>query len=77
MLGRAGRAYYSGMPTPNTTNALTALRHLTIEEVEQRLTEIDGERASLALLRRSLAARERAKQRTAQRFPSKAEGRDV
>ena len=48
---------------PETNDALAALRHLKLEEVEHRLAEIDGERASLSLLRRSLIARERAQRR--------------
>ena len=56
---------------PETTDALNALRRLTLEEVEARITDINGERASLSLLRRSLAARDRAKRR----FFNKTEGR--
>jgi len=48
-------------------DALTALRHLTLEQVEERLAEIDGERASLSLLRRSLLARRRAQRRAQDR----------
>jgi hypothetical protein len=36
------------------------LKQLSLEEVEQRLADLDAERAALSLLRRSLAARERA-----------------
>ncbi len=50
--------------TPNANDALDALRHLTVEQVEKRLAEIDGERAALSTLRRSLVARERAQRRT-------------
>jgi len=60
---------------PESPDALAALRELTLEEVEQRLAEIDGERASLALLRRSLLARQRAEQRTRQRSRSATEDR--
>ena len=56
---------------PKTTTALNALHGLTLQDVEQRLTELDGERASLSLIRRSLAAKERAKQQTAKRFPKR------
>ena len=56
-------------------DALDALRHLTLAEVETRLAEIDGERASLSLLRRSLAARDRAQRQTQRRAVSNAGGR--
>lgn len=52
---------------PETKDALNALRYLTLEEVEQRITEINGERASLSLLRRSLLARKRAERKSQQR----------
>jgi len=48
-----------------TSDPLDALRHLTLEQVEYRLAELDGERASLSLIRRSLVARRRAEQRSA------------
>jgi hypothetical protein len=44
-------------------DALAALRQLTLTEVEQRIADLDAERAALALLRRSLAARDRARRR--------------
>jgi hypothetical protein len=44
-----------------TTDVLASLRQLSLGEVEQRLADLDAERAALALLRRSLAARERAR----------------
>ncbi len=59
---------------PDKTDALTALRQLTLAEVEQRLADLDAERAALTLLRRSLAARERARRRAGQRLPA-VEGR--
>ena len=43
--------------------ALAALRHLKLAEVDQRLADLDAERAALSLLRRSLAARDRARRR--------------
>ncbi len=46
-------------------DALAALRHLSLAEVEQRLADLDAERAALATLRRSLAARDRVKRRIA------------
>jgi hypothetical protein len=46
---------------PDPTGALAALRQISLTEVEQRLADLDAERAALSLLRRSLAARERAK----------------
>jgi hypothetical protein len=49
-------------PRP-ATDPLDALRHLTIDEVEQRLADLDAERAALSLIRRSLAARDRAHRR--------------
>ena len=42
---------------------LASIQQLTLSEVEQRLAELDAERAALSLLRRSLAARDRAKRR--------------
>jgi len=58
----------------DTPDALTALQHLTLEDVEQRLAEIEGERASLSLLRRSLIARRRAQKQAEQRSMTQAEG---
>lgn len=43
--------------------ALTAIRHLTLAEIDQRLTDLDSERAALSLLRRALLARDRARRR--------------
>ena len=63
------------MCKPETIDALDALRHLTIAEVETRIAEIDGERASLSLLRRSLVARKRAQNRAMTRSVSNTEGR--
>jgi hypothetical protein len=61
--------------TPPNADPVAALRHLTIEQIEQRLAELDGERASLSLLRRSLVARRRAEQRQSRRtVPIAAEG---
>ena len=59
---------------PESTDALSALRLLTLAEVEQRLAELDAERAALSLLRRSLVARERARRRSEQRSTA-SEGR--
>ncbi len=53
----------ANVPEPN--DALAALRQLPLNEVERRLAELDAERAALSLLRRSLAARDRAKRHTA------------
>lgn len=61
---------------PNKNATLVALRDLTLEEVETRLAEIDGERASLSLLRRSIAAKLRAKKRTQQRAMTQPEERN-
>jgi hypothetical protein len=57
---------------PEQADALAALRQLTLAEVDERLTDLDAERAALSLLRRSLAARDRAKRRA--RKPSFPEG---
>jgi hypothetical protein len=46
-----------------TTDPLAALRQLSLAEVEQRLADLDAERAALSLLRRSLAAPDRARRR--------------
>ncbi|MFH1922220.1 MAG: hypothetical protein ABIP48_20340 [Planctomycetota bacterium] len=64
------------MSEPEQSNALDALRRLTLDQVENRLAEIDGERASLSLLRRSIVARERAQRRTQERSVSRMGGRD-
>lgn len=56
------------------TDALAALRQLSIAEVEGRLADLDAERAALSLLRRSLIARDRARRR-AERRPVATEGR--
>ena len=50
------------------SDLVAALRHLTLGQVEERLTELEGERASLSLLRRSLVARLRAEQRQDRRL---------
>ena len=64
------------MATPEpTSDALAALRELTLEQLEQRLAELDGERASLSLLRRSLVARQRAQKRAQGRSVTNTEGR--
>ena len=44
---------------------LAVLRDLTIPEIEERITDLDGERKALSVLLRSLRARERARSRTA------------
>lgn len=54
------------MPDKSTADTLTALRHLSLADVEQRLADLDAERAALSLLRRSLAARDRARRRMQQ-----------
>lgn len=58
----------------DSTDALAALRHLTLEQIEARIAELEGERASLALIRRSLVARHRAQQRSSRRPASITEG---
>ncbi len=54
-----------GSNLSESSDLVAALRHLTLAEVEQRLAEIEGERASLTMLRRSLIARRRAEERHA------------
>src|SRR5262245_18072506 len=44
----------------DTPDVLDRLRQMTLAEVEQRLADLDAARAALSLLRRSLAARDRA-----------------
>jgi len=56
-----------GVRISDVTDTLSVLRHLTLAEVEQRLADVDAERAALSLLRRSLAARERVRRRSEQR----------
>ena len=53
--------------TAPADDRLAALRDLSLSEVEQRIADLDAERAALALIRRSLAARDRAKRRTKHR----------
>ncbi len=48
---------------PENNDPLAALQHLTLNDVRQRIADIDSERAALSVLRRSLAARERAKEK--------------
>ncbi len=55
------------MTRPITGGPFEALQTLTLEQVEQRLLELDAERASLSLIRRSLAAKERTRRRNADR----------
>jgi hypothetical protein len=40
-----------------------SIRQMSLADVEQRLPDLDAERAALSLLRRSLAARDRVKRR--------------
>lgn len=56
------------------SDPLATLRNLTIEQVESRLAEINGERASLSLIRRSLAARRKAELKSARRTAVSTEG---
>jgi hypothetical protein len=57
-------------PTPTPLDVLVALRTLTLDEIEQRLVALDAERAALSLLRRSLAARDRAVRRASRHRPT-------
>jgi hypothetical protein len=59
---------------PDTTDALATLRQFTLAEVEQRLADLDAERAALSLLHRSLAARDRAKRRAGRLAPTEEGG---
>jgi hypothetical protein len=62
------------MKTLNSkTDAVAMLQKLTLTEVEERLDELDAQRAALSLLRRSLAARERVRRRAARRSSSQKE----
>lgn len=49
------------------SDPLATLRSLTREQIQQRIDEIDAERAQLIALRRSIAARERARHRRTSR----------
>ena len=49
------------------SDPLATLRSLTREQIEQRIAEIEAERAQLIALRRSIAARERARRRRTSR----------
>lgn len=51
--------------SPPQSDPLAAILTLTLPEVERRLDDLDAERAALSLLRRSLAARDRAKRKAA------------
>jgi hypothetical protein len=53
----------STLPISDIWGALSAL---TLVDVEKRLADLESERAQLSLLRRSLAARDRAKRRANQ-----------
>jgi hypothetical protein len=55
------------MKTFMSPDAVAAIRQLSLKQVEKRLAELDGERAVLSLLRRSLVARRNAELRTARR----------
>jgi hypothetical protein len=55
---------------PSKADALAALQQLTLAEVEERLADLDAERAALSLLARSLAARDRAKRRAVKSQPA-------
>lgn len=46
-----------------TSDPVATLRSLTREQIQQRIDEIEAERAQLIALRRSIAARERALRR--------------
>jgi hypothetical protein len=50
----------------NPDTMLKTLRTLTREAIEQRLAEIEAERAQLISIRRSIVARERARRRHVQ-----------
>lgn len=58
------------MPAMNTTpprpDALTALRDLSRDEIDRRLTEIESERQALMTIRRALSARDRVRGQTSQ-----------
>jgi len=63
-------AYTTGMHAqnvPEKPDLATALRHLSLEEVEERIAKLDAERAAWSLIRRSIIARERARKRAYRR----------
>jgi hypothetical protein len=59
---------------PEKADAFAALRQLSLTEVESRLADLNGERAALSLLRRSLVARERARRRLQPRSAVEGQG---
>lgn len=54
--------------TAPTFDPFATLRSLTREQIEQRIGEIEAERAQLIALRRSIAARERVRRRRTSRI---------
>jgi hypothetical protein len=56
-----------GPDTMLDSDPLATLRGLTREQVQHRIDEIEAERAQLITLRRSIAARERARRRRTSR----------
>lgn len=50
-------------PAPISSYVFDVLSTVTLEDIESRLAEIEGERAGLSLLRRSLLAKRRAEKR--------------
>jgi hypothetical protein len=50
--------------TVEKLDLFAGLRQLTLADVDRRLVDLDAERAALSLLRRSLAARDRARRRS-------------
>jgi hypothetical protein len=53
--------------TPTDLDPFALLRNLTLAQVEQRITDLDAERAQLANLRQSMLMRERARRRREER----------
>jgi hypothetical protein len=48
---------------PTSPDILSGIQRLNLADLDRRLADLDAERAALSLLRRSLAARDRAKRR--------------
>lgn len=58
------------MNTIAPPDRLAALRDLTLLDVERRILSLESELAALAVLRRSMRAKERAARRAADRLPT-------
>jgi hypothetical protein len=54
---------YMGSTTTTTDALLSVVKDLSLDEIEKRIADLDAVRAALGFLRRSLAAREKARLR--------------